>query len=234
MTAPTSRPARMAPVAMPMAARMVVMVAPLDVHATSPRLVPEVAAVAKGGEGGRGKEDDVHDGKGPAGLEHGAGLVGLPAPVRDGDVGGRVPGRCGGGGEGAAAAAVGVGDAAKLVDGGDEGGEEAEVDEGDEVGVCGRAVVAEEGEDGPGEGEDGDDEEDEDRVGRQGVVGDELVDEPGEHSHGGNQSDNLRDPGAHEDECEDHGGRMVPMVGNQVLPQNVPRGVGLWDCNPYG
>lgn len=48
--------------------------------------VSQVVAVAKGGKSRGREEDDVHNGKRPAGLEHGAWLVRLPAPVGDGDV----------------------------------------------------------------------------------------------------------------------------------------------------
>lgn len=136
-------------------------------------------------QGRKSKEDNVHDGKRPTGLEHPAGLIGLPSEIRHGDMVGGVPdgtrGRIG---------AVSVGNAPELVDSGDEGSHEGEVDEGDELGICRGAVVAEEGGDGPCDGEDNDDEEDEDGVGSEGVVDDEDVDEPGEHTQGGNL-DNL-------------------------------------------
>ncbi len=75
--------------------------------------------------------------------------------------------------------AVLVGDAAELVDGGDQGAEEEEVDDADEDGVGFGAVVGEERGDGPGGAEDGDDEEDEDVGGREGVVAGVDVDEVG-------------------------------------------------------
>jgi len=90
--------------------------------------------------------------------------------------------RVGLGGDGGA---VVVGDAAQVVDAGDEGADEAEVDEGDEVGVVAGAVVGEEGEDGPDGGEDGDDEEDEDGGWGEEVLGVVDVDEVGEHAEGG-------------------------------------------------
>jgi len=58
--------------------------------------------------------------------------------------------------------AVFHGDEAQVVDAGDEGADETEVDEADEAGVGFRTVVGEESADCPGGGEDGDDEEDED------------------------------------------------------------------------
>lgn len=139
----------------------------------------EVVAVHKGGKGGPGEEDGVHDGKGPDGLEHVAGARGTPVEgaevaaelVRPEAARTRVGG------------ALGVADVAHVVDARDESADNGNVDDGDEEGVGGGAVVAEEGEEGPGEGEDGDDEEDEDR-GRGEEVGiDEFVDEPGEHAH---------------------------------------------------
>lgn len=45
-------------------------------------------------------------------------------------------------------------------------------------------MVAEEREDGPSQGKNDENKEDEDRIGGQGVVVDEYVDEPGEHAHG--------------------------------------------------
>jgi len=53
-----------------------------------------------------------------------------------------------------------VRDEAQFVNAGDEGPDEADVDEGDEEGVRFGAVVGEKGCDCPGGGEDGDDEED--------------------------------------------------------------------------
>lgn len=57
-------------------------------------------------------------------------------------------------------AAARIGDVAKFVDAGDEGADEAEVDEGDEDGGVAGGSAAENGEDSPGGCEDGDDEED--------------------------------------------------------------------------
>lgn len=44
-------------------------------------------------------------------------------------------------------------------------------------------MVAEEGEDCPGEGQDANNEEDQNGVWRKSVVVDKFVDEPGEHTH---------------------------------------------------
>lgn len=137
----------------------------------------------KGNDGGDEEEDAVHDAKGPASLEHGAGLVGAPVPAgassapsaaADGPV---VAARDG--------HAVGVADAAQVPDAGDEGAHEAEVDDADEERIGRRPVVAEEGEDGPREGENRHDEEDENRLRREDVVLVVAVNEPGEHAHGG-------------------------------------------------
>lgn len=70
-------------------------------------------------------------------------------------------------------------DAAQLVDGCDEGAEEAGIDEGDEDGGAFCVGVADEGFEDPDAGEDGDDEEDEDVAWGEHVGFDEAVDEPG-------------------------------------------------------
>jgi hypothetical protein len=169
----------------------------------------DAVSVVESNKGGPGKEDAVHDAKGEAGLEHGAGPVGAEpvAGARDGDAGGgAVPGAAAAPGD-----AVGVGDAAQVVDGGDEGADKEQVDEGDEAGVSRGAVVAEEGEDGPGKGEDRDDEEEEDRGGREGVDFGVLVDEPGEHAHGGDEGEDLRQARRHECCGEEHDGRVTAL-----------------------
>ncbi|KGQ11709.1 hypothetical protein BBAD15_g2551 [Beauveria bassiana D1-5] len=139
----------------------------------------EVVAVHKRGKGGPRKEDAVDNGKCPDGLEHVAGP--LVAPGQGGKVAAELAGPAVA--EARVAGAVGGADVAQVVDAGDEGADNGNVDEADEEGVGRGAVVAEEGEEGPGEGEDGDDEEDEDRGRGQDVGGDEFVDEPGEHAH---------------------------------------------------
>jgi len=109
------------------------------------------------------EEDRVHDPERPRRLQHRAVLVDVYRPRQiavdaevakgaQADVDGR-------GGE---IGAVRIADAAQLVVGGDEGTDEAEVDEGDEEGGAAGGAEAEEGRDRPGAGEDGDDEEDED------------------------------------------------------------------------
>lgn len=81
--------------------------------------------------------------------------------------------------------AVGAGDEAQVVDGGDQGADKGQVDERDELRVGLGAVVAEEGADGPGESEDGDDEEEEDVGGRHDVGFEMQMDKVGEHAHDG-------------------------------------------------
>lgn len=105
----------------------------------------------------------VHNPKRKGGLEHGARLVEIRVPGGkrraaerpEADIVG-VAARD--------ARAVGAGDHAQRVHGADEGADEEQVDDRDELRVRGRAVVAEERVDGPGEGDDGDDEEHQDVV----------------------------------------------------------------------
>lgn len=139
----------------------------------------DAVSVHPGRQRGNGKEDGVHNGKRPRGLEHGARLADGPRVARDADVvdvvvPDAVDGRV---------LAVGVLDLAQVDDAGDEAAEEAEVDKGDEHSVVGGSRVVEQREEGPGEGEDGDDEEDEDVVGREDVCVVELFDEPAEHAN---------------------------------------------------
>ena len=104
------------------------------------------------------KEDAIHYAKCKARLQHRAILIGIEmegrisadAIIIDGH--GEVT-VCG------EACAVCVGDVAKFVDAGDEGADEAEVDEGDEDGGIAGGFATENGYDGPGGGQDGDDEE---------------------------------------------------------------------------
>lgn len=111
-------------------------------------------------KGGDGEEDAIHDAKREARFPHRTFLIGVQtqgrctaadAIVVDGDgetaVGGEIR-------------AVGIGDVAKLVDAGDEGADETEVDEGDEHGGVAGGFAAENGEYGPSGSEYGDDEED--------------------------------------------------------------------------
>lgn len=162
-------------------------------------------AVEPSQDGGEEEEDAVHDAKGEAGLEHGASLVdrGVDAVVGVGGTKGtKVEVEAAAGGD---VDTVGLGDVAQVPDGGDECADEAEIDDGDEQGVGGRAVVAEEGEDGPGEREHRDDEENKYVVGRQGVDFDIAVDEPGEHAHGWDQSEDLHEAPKGEEDGEQHG-----------------------------
>lgn len=163
----------------------------------------DAVPVAPGRQRRDGKEDGVHNGKGPRCLEHGARLADGPRVARDADVvdvvvPDAVDGRV---------LAVGVLDLAQVDDAGDEAAEEAQVDKGDEHAVVGGSRVVEQREEGPGERENGDDEEHEDVVGGEDVCVVELFDEPAEHANGGYQSDDLREARAYEDESEKHLGQ---------------------------
>lgn len=116
----------------------------------------DAVAVAPARQRCDGKEDGVHNGKRPRGLEHGARLLDGPRVARDADVvdvvvPDAVDGRV---------LAVGVLDLAQVDDAGDEAAEEAQVDKRDEHSVVGGSRVVEQREEGPAECEDGDDEED--------------------------------------------------------------------------
>jgi hypothetical protein len=129
------------------------------------------------------EENTIHDAERPTGFQHRARLIDsdtIGIEIRLPEDAERERVRLGSDG-----GAVVVGDAAQVVDAGDEGADEAEVDEGDEVGVVAGAVVGEEGEDGPDGGEDGDDEEHEDGGWSEEVLGVVDVDEVGEHAEGG-------------------------------------------------
>lgn len=161
-----------------------------------------VSTVQESNNRGDGEEDDVHDTKRPAGLEHTAWLVvdEIVAGANDTNTASRDIPVVGA----ANANAVGVSDITQVVNGSDESAEEEGVNKCDKVSVCRGAVVAEESEDCPGESENGNDEEDEDRIGGQGVLLDEAIDEPGEHAHTRDQSDDLKDPEEDEEHCEKH------------------------------
>ena len=129
-----------------------------------------------------GEEDAVHDAEREARLEHGARLVDAEAHRRQRaaakraqvDVDRRVARDDGD--------AVRVGDEAQLVDAGDEGADEGEVDEPDEARVV---AVREDGEQRPREREHRHDEQDQNVVGREQVGLDIAVHEEGEHAHDG-------------------------------------------------
>lgn len=119
-----------------------------------------VSAVHESNNRGDGKEDDIHNAECPAGLEHRAWLVvdEVIAGADDPDIAsGEVPVVAT-----SNANTVGVTYVAEVVNGGDEGTEEEGINEGDKVGVCRGAVVAEEGEDSPSKRENRDNKEDED------------------------------------------------------------------------
>ncbi len=143
-----------------------------------------VIAIGKFDDGSEEEQDDVDDGKRPASLQHSARLIGRPIEVGTADA--NIPNVDGPVVLAGDAGAVEEADAAQVPDAGDKSTDEAEVDETDEKGVGGGAMVGEEGEDAPGEGEDGDDEEDEDGVWGELVFVCEAIDEPGEHAHGRN------------------------------------------------
>lgn len=123
-------------------------------HAVAVRVVvagvaPEAVTAEPGEKTGEEEHDDVHDGEGPAGLEHGTGFAGGPVPGAGGDdaQGGEVTVPIGVAGD---VVAAGIADVAQGVDRADEGADEEGIHDGDPGGVGGGAVVAEEGEDGPG------------------------------------------------------------------------------------
>lgn len=108
---------------------------------------------------GNRKEDAIHDAKCKACLQHRAVLVGVEVKGGRGGDTGIVNGE----GEVAVVGkvgAVGICDVTKLVDASDEGADEAEIYEGDEHGGVAGGFTAEDGDEGPCGGEDGDDEED--------------------------------------------------------------------------
>lgn len=120
------------------------------------------------------KEDNIHDSHRKASLEHPAGLVKVNADNQPPVLSQNRP-----------RGAICVGDPTEVVHARDERAKEAEVDEPDELGVVGGAVVEEKSKNCPGEGEDGDDEEDEDGGWGHEVGGEVDVDEVGEHADDG-------------------------------------------------
>jgi hypothetical protein len=156
--------------------------APRPRHDDFPLPFPVLAAKDGGEQAGEEEEYAVHDAEGPARLEHGARLVGGDAIGVEVGLGEDAQGERVALGRGAGA--IVAADVAQGADAADEGADDAQVDEGDEVGVVARAVVGEEGEDAPDGGEDGDDEEDEDGGGREAVLLVVDVHEVGEHAEG--------------------------------------------------
>ena len=148
--------------------------------------VPLAALQVQRDDAGHDEEDDVHDGEGEAGLEHGARLVDVDAerPVVDDpgadDDGVAVARHAAGRAEPAVrVAAVGVGDAAQVVDARDQRAREAQVDEGHEVPVAPHRRPLEQRHQRPRAGQRGHDEEHQDVRGRQLVLVDVAVDEVG-------------------------------------------------------
>ncbi|GAD95427.1 hypothetical protein PVAR5_4070 [Paecilomyces variotii No. 5] len=146
--------------------RMRGMASPAAMAPPSNRLLDDdlftvVAVEKQRNQSGPEEEQDLHDPKCKARLEHGAGLVQIdcrPVPLyacpewaeRDGD-GTTIPVR-----------AVLVGDEAKLVHAGDKGAEKAKVQKSHEDRGAPGGAEPDGGVDGPEHGDDGDDEEDED------------------------------------------------------------------------
>ena len=124
----------------------VVMAVLVPVPAVGMRAHP--VAVHPSQDGGEEEHDAVHDAKREACLEHRAGLVGLEVKVgarhgpESAEAGVPVPvlGQV---------RAVGVGNVAQVPHAGNEGADEAEIDEGDEAGVGRRAVVGKDCKEGP-------------------------------------------------------------------------------------
>lgn len=105
-----------------------------------------------------GEKDAIHDAESKARLQHGAILVDVEVEGRGAADAVVVDGE----GEvaiGRETGAAGFCNVAKFVDPGDEGADEAEVDEGDEEGGFAGGFAAEHGRDGPRGRQDGDDEE---------------------------------------------------------------------------
>lgn len=127
------------------------------------------------------EEDDIHDAQRKTRFEHRTGLVHPHAHPIDVGIAPRakidiVPRA------GAEGCTVGVGDVAERVDACDQRADETEIDEGDKECVVARAVICEEGCDGPGACEDRDYEEDQDVVGRECVIGCVDIHKECEHS----------------------------------------------------
>lgn len=186
-----------------------------------PLVTAHAATVHPGERRGEEEEDAVHDAQGEAGLEHAAGLVRVQAqvaarviaegPQRDAPV------------DGADDGAVGAGDEAQRVDAGDEGADEAQIDQGNELRVGAAAVVAEQGEDGPEHGDHGDDKEDHDVVGRQLVVAHEAVDEVGQYAQRGNL---RRKEGRRRQHCKSFETRLPRPAGdaqNRKCLERIPQ-----------
>lgn len=192
MTTPPTPPATMTP-------PMPTMAPPPDLHHLLLRLIP----MHQRQHSRKEKEHAVHNPKRPARLQHATRLINVQiqriqrraaqnpkadislAPPREID-------------------AVVVLDETEVVDACDKGADETEVDDTDEAGVGGGAMVGEEGEEGPGEGEDRDDEEDQDVGGREevGVVVD--GNEVGEHADCGDQREDLEEAPEGEEDGEEH------------------------------
>lgn len=149
------------------------------------------------------KEDNIHDSHRKASLEHPAGLVKVNADNQPPVLSQNRP-----------RGAICVGDPTEVVHARDERAKEAEVDEPDELGVVGGAVVEEKSKNCPGEGEDGDDEEDEDGGWGHEVGGEVDVDEVGEHADDGDEGQYLHEAPKGEHDCEEHFGDLCFRSGS--------------------
>lgn len=140
-----------------------------------------LVAVHPGDERGEAEHEAVHDAERKARLEHVARLAVAPVVAEAGDLVaadkvGPVFARVG-------VVALRQADGRDEVGRGNEGAEDQSVDEAHEQGVVRGSVVREERKHGPCQRNHRHDEHDEDRVGRECVVADKDVDEPGEHGH---------------------------------------------------
>jgi hypothetical protein len=161
------------------------------------------------------EENGIHDPECPRRLEHPAALVDVCHPWRiDAGTVGRKR------------AVVSV---TELVIGGDEGADEAEVDESDKAGIAAGRAEAEECVNSPGAGEDGDDEEDQNVRGRELIDGVVAVNEPRLRVNG------LASAKISNGRESRH--TSMPMTGMRVMisarrqkPKRNPPSILNWDC----
>ena len=172
-----------------------------------PRLVHEEEQ-----EGSEQEEDAIHDPEREARLQHRACLVDAPhkravaiEPIRP-DCNVEAPVE-------AEIRAVSVRDAPQLVDRGDEGAHEADVDKGYEnCGLVAR-LASDEREERPRQREYADDEEGEDVGGCEEVAFIPPVDEPGQHAHRRDERQDLAyPPEIEEDSSNEHGDLVLLNV----------------------
>lgn len=164
-------------------------------------------SVEPGQDGGEEEEDAVHDAKGETSFEHGAGLVhsGVDAVVGvSGTEGPKVYVKAAAGVD---VDAVGGSYVTQIPDRGDEGPDETQVDDRHEERIVRRAVVTEQGEDGPSQTEHRNNEQDQNIVWCQRIVFNIAVDEPSKHAHGWDQCEDLHKAPKGEEDCEQHDDR---------------------------